>query len=243
MRTPWPSRSAPHHWIACQIDGRPKASPAWMVKWKFSRCRYSNASRCRVGGKPASAPAMSKPTTPVSRYRTASSAISCDRAACRIAVSSVPIRIVLALRGRLGAAVREAGVHRLDHLVQGQAALQVLLRRVPHLGVDDAVRGQVQRALPGDPVQRLLGLHHRDRVREGLQVAFQRPGVGRRDEPLPQPRRVGLGQLVPDRVGQLDDGRRPQPTVEVVVQQSLGGLDDVVVGDGDHQKTLEGSGR
>ena len=50
MRTPWPSRSAPHHWIASQIDGSPKASPAWMVKWEFSRCRYSNASRWRVGG-------------------------------------------------------------------------------------------------------------------------------------------------------------------------------------------------
>ena len=50
IRTPWPSRSAPHHWIACQIDGSPNASPAWMVKWAFSRWRYSKASRCRVGG-------------------------------------------------------------------------------------------------------------------------------------------------------------------------------------------------
>ena len=48
---------------------------------------YSNASRCRVGGYPASAPAMSKPTTPLSRNRIASSAISRDRAACRIAVT------------------------------------------------------------------------------------------------------------------------------------------------------------
>ena len=50
IRTPWPSRSAPHHWIASQIDGSPNASPAWMVKCEFSRWRYSNASRCRVGG-------------------------------------------------------------------------------------------------------------------------------------------------------------------------------------------------
>ena len=67
MRTPWPSRSAPHHCSASQIDGSPNASPAWMVKCAFSRRRYSKASRCRVGGKPASAPAMSKPTTPPSR--------------------------------------------------------------------------------------------------------------------------------------------------------------------------------
>ncbi len=67
IRTPWPRRSAPHHWIASQMLGSPNASPAWIVKWAFSRRRYSNASRCRVGGKPASAPAMSKPTTPRSR--------------------------------------------------------------------------------------------------------------------------------------------------------------------------------
>ena len=80
IRTPCPSRSAPHHWMASQIDGSPNASPAWMVKWKFCRWRYSNASRWRVGGKPASAPAMSKPTTPSSRHATASSAISRERA-------------------------------------------------------------------------------------------------------------------------------------------------------------------
>ena len=50
IRTPWPSRSAPHHCSACQIDGSPKASPAWIVKWKFSRLTYSKASRWRVGG-------------------------------------------------------------------------------------------------------------------------------------------------------------------------------------------------
>jgi hypothetical protein len=37
IRVPWPSRSAPHHWSASQIEGRPKLSPAWMVTWKFSR--------------------------------------------------------------------------------------------------------------------------------------------------------------------------------------------------------------
>ena len=41
-----------------------------------------------MGGKPASAPAMSKPATPRSRHAIASSAISIDRAWCRIAVSS-----------------------------------------------------------------------------------------------------------------------------------------------------------
>src|SRR6266511_696066 len=35
IRTPWPSRSAPHSCSASQIEGRPKPSPAWIVKWKF----------------------------------------------------------------------------------------------------------------------------------------------------------------------------------------------------------------
>ena len=70
------------------MDGSPKPSPAWMVMWKFSRATYWKASRCLLGGLPASAPAMSKPTTPASRCRTASSAISSERAAVRIAVSS-----------------------------------------------------------------------------------------------------------------------------------------------------------
>ena len=71
-----------------------------MVKWAFSRRRYSNASRCRVGGKPASAPAMSNPATSSSRNAMASSAISRDRAACRMAVSSSLARIRCPRRGR-----------------------------------------------------------------------------------------------------------------------------------------------
>ncbi len=70
------------------MDGSPNPSPAWIVMWKFSRATYWNASRCRVGGLPASAPAMSNPTTPSSRCRTAISAISSERAAVRMAVSS-----------------------------------------------------------------------------------------------------------------------------------------------------------
>ena len=88
IRTPWPSRSVPQYCTASQIDGRPNPSPAWIVMWKFSRWMYWKASRWRLGGQPASAPAMSNPTTPLSRCRTASSAISSDLAAVRIAVSS-----------------------------------------------------------------------------------------------------------------------------------------------------------
>jgi len=191
-----------------------------------------------VGGKPASAPAMSKTDH-------AAVAVTHRQLGDLLRPGGVPHGGEqradperAAQRGGLGATVDEPGMHRLDHLVQRETPLQVLLRRVAHLGVHDAVRGEVQRALTRDPVQPLLGLHDRDGVHEGLQIALQRAGVGRRDEPVPQPGRVGLGQRVPGRVCQLDDRRRPQTTVQVVVQQCFGGPDDVLVGDGDHERTL-----
>ncbi len=87
IRTPWPRRSAPQICSASQIEGSPYPSPAWIVKWKFSRAMSWNASRCAAGGNPFSGPAMSKPTTPSSRCRTASSAISRERWPSRIAVA------------------------------------------------------------------------------------------------------------------------------------------------------------
>lgn len=72
--------------------GSPWASPAWMVNGTLSRRRCSNASRWSAGGKPSSAPAMSKPTTPASRNATARSAISRVRSNMRIPHSSVPTR-------------------------------------------------------------------------------------------------------------------------------------------------------
>jgi hypothetical protein len=42
-------------------------------------------------------------------------------------------------------------VHGLDDLVEGEPGFEVLLGRVPHLGVDDTVGGEVLGALGGDP--------------------------------------------------------------------------------------------
>jgi hypothetical protein len=64
-------------------------------------------------------------------------------------------------------------------------------------------------------------------VHEGLQVALERAGVGRGAEPLLQLDRVGGGQLVAAARRQLDDRGRPQPAVEVVVQQRLGSQSQV----------------
>ena len=169
---------------------------------------------------------MSKPATPRSRQAIESSAISRDRAWCRIAVSSC--RTVMPVGGH---ALLEALLDGGDDLVEGEAGGDVLLGRVADLGVDDAVRRQVLDALARDPRQRGGGLHDRDGVVEGLEVLHQRAGVGHRREPLTQRLGVGSGQRVPHLRGQLDDRGRPQPPVEVVVQQHLRRPPDLLRGD------------
>ena len=94
---------------------------------------------------------MSKPATPRSRHATASSAISRDLAWWRIAVSSWRTTIRAARRRR---ALVEALLDGGDDLVEGQPVAEVLLGGVAHLGVDDAVVGEVLDALAGDPAER-----------------------------------------------------------------------------------------
>ena len=120
----------------------------------------------------------------------------------------------------------------LHDLLQRQPGGQVLLGGVADLGVDHAVLGQVEHALAGHPAQLRLGLHHRDGVVEGLQVALERPAVGRLLEPAPQRLRVLRRQRVPGLGRELEDRLRPQPAVEVVVQQDLGGPGEQLAGDG-----------
>ena len=130
-----------------------------------------------------------------------------------------------------GHALLEALLDGGDDLVEGEAGGDVLLGRVADLGVHDAVRRQVLDTLARHPRQRGGGLHDRDRVVEGLEVLHQRAGVGHRREPLTQRLGVGSGQRVPDLGGQLDDRGRPQPPVEVVVQQHLRRPPDLLLGD------------
>ena len=115
-----------------------------------------------------------------------------------------------------------------DDLVERQAAGDVLLGGVAHLGVHDVVGGEVLHALARDPGQGVGLLHHRDGVVEGLEVALQRARVGRLGEPAAQRLGALRRQLVPDLVGELDDRRRTQTAVEVVVQQRLGRAGDLL---------------
>ena len=96
------------------------------------------------------------------------------------------------------------------------------LGREPHLGIHDPVGGQVLGAFGGDPAQRLRGLHHPDRVPEGVQVNLQVTAVRTLGEPLGQLFFVVRGQVVVARfLRQFEDRPRPQAAVQVVVQQDL----------------------
>ena len=105
------------------------------------------------------------------------------------------------------------------------------LGREPDLGVHDAVGGEVLGALGGDALDRIAVLHHADRVGEGLEVQHEVVALGAAVEPRRQLVDVGGRQLVvAELLGQLDDGRRPHTTVEVVVQQHLRRPPDHLVG-------------
>ena len=97
------------------------------------------------------------------------------------------------------------------------------LRREPHLGVDDAVVGQVLRALARDAGQCLGRLHHADRVRERLQVQDQILAAGSTRHPRAElvgiggrePRVPGLGPRAPRswrRGGRRPGGRGAGPS-------------------------------
>ena len=108
----------------------------------------------------------------------------------------------------------------------------MLLGGVADLGVHHSVGSEVLDALAGDPGERRLGLHHADRVVERLEVAHQGAGVGGLGEPPAE--RLGVVGAVREhvsaRVGQLKDGLRAEPAVEVVVQQHLRRGSDLVPG-------------
>ena len=120
---------------------------------------------------------------------------------------------------------REPGRDRLDHLVEGQPAFEVLFGGVPDLGVDDPVGGQVLGALGRHPLDGVLGLHDPDGVLEGLEVLLQGVAARAPGEPAGQVVHVGRRQGAIAVLGrQLDDRCGSQPAVEVVVEQGLGRL-------------------
>ncbi len=102
----------------------------------------------------------------------------------------------------------EAGPHRGHDLVEAEPGGDVLLGGVANLGVDHAVGRQVGDALAGHPLDSSLGLHHRDRVVEGLEIPHQGAGVRRLREPPAEAVGIARGEDVTDLVGELEHRRR-----------------------------------
>ena len=115
----------------------------------------------------------------------------------------------------------ESGEHRLDHLVEGEPFLGAQFGGHPNLGVDDAVGGEVLGALVRDPLDRVVVLHHADRVGERLEVQHEVVALRAAVEPGGELVDVGGGQLgVAELVRELDDGGGSKATVEVIVEQA-----------------------
>jgi hypothetical protein len=120
----------------------------------------------------------------------------------------------------------EVGSH---DLVDRQPALDRKLRRVADLGVDDAVGGEVLGALGGDADDRVALLHDTDRVGERLEIELEALPVRASTNPRGELRGVpGRQGIVAVLRREVDDRRRPESTVEVVMEERLRGLADRV---------------
>jgi hypothetical protein len=82
----------------------------------------------------------------------------------------------------------------------------MLLGCVAHFGIDHTVRGEILGTFRCHPDKGLSGLHHGNRVHEGLQIALERTGVGRFLDPRSQLVGIFRGEVMANIRCQLDDG-------------------------------------
>ena len=116
---------------------------------------------------------------------------------------------------------------RLDHLVERQPTLGRKLRGVADLRIDDAVGGEVLCAFRRHPHDRVALLHDADGVGERLEVELERLAIGAPADPPRELGRIGRGQPAVAVLGrQVDDRLGAEATVEVIVEERLGGLAD-----------------
>ena len=150
MPTPCPRRSAPHTCSASAIDGRPNASPAWIVMWKSSRITREKASRWRAGG--------SRPRA--GDVEAAHALVAVAQRQLRDLQASSPAgasRSRDAARSARGPAEPRPKPASTASTTSSsdRPVLGVQLGGEADLGVDDAVVGEVLGALGGHPLQRL----------------------------------------------------------------------------------------
>src|SRR5688572_28470211 len=109
-----------------------------------------------------------------------------------------------------------------DNLLEIQTTLRAEDRRITDLRVHDPIARQILAAFVSDALDRLDGLHDRDRVREAAKVERLRSAGRARMEPSCELARISGGQaLVLLVTRELDDRVRTQPAVEMVVKQHL----------------------
>ena len=224
MRTPWPSRSAPHHCSASQIDGSAERLAGVdrdvevLAGHELERVEVTGGREAGLGsGDVEPDDAVVTPphrelgdlTRPRLSAHGREQRVHRDRMACG--------------GGPLGSH-REAVDHRADDVVEPELALGVQLGREPDLGVHDAVGREVLGALGRDPHQRLARLHHRERVVERPRGTAPGPSGSRprRTTARARRRRSSADRCSRTHRGELDHRRGPHPAVEVVVQQRLG---------------------
>lgn len=114
--------------------------------------------------------------------------------------------------------MHDAGRHGLDDLLDRQATLEVQARCPADLGVPDAIGGEVGHQLVGDTLERWGVLEQRDgQIEEAEELCLVRAALWA-DHAR---RRLVQGQWHADRLRQLDRRRRPDRSVEVLVQLCL----------------------
>ena len=209
MRTPWPSRSAPHHAIASQIDGSPNAARVdgdvrVLLADVLERVEAPRRREALLGAgdvEPdhahvavADGQLGDLATAPRGASRSGGKPMADAAAGCAA-----------------GHLAETLGEYRLDHRIQPQPALDVQLWCEADLGATTPSAARSSAHSTRD--ERVPGLHHSDGVAERLQVALQGARVRGAEEPGGDSSAglVGRQGRVADGVRQLHDRRRAQP--------------------------------
>jgi hypothetical protein len=87
------------------------------------------------------------------------------------------------------------------------------------LRINDPVVCQVAHCLGSYPLQCLRRLHYGDRVDKAAEITREAPAAGLANQPGAEFARVtGREATITDRLSQLDQRRRTQPAVQVVME-------------------------
>ena len=111
--------------------------------------------------------------------------------------------------------------HTLDDRRQPEPAPGVQHRRVAHLHVTDVLARRVFGELVRNAPERFRALHHAQGHVEGFQVLDEASAVLAKVHGLAQPVGISRGQVDPLSLGEFEDGRQAQRSVEMNVQVGL----------------------